>query len=465
MAPSKILLTSILTNIALTLLKVLGGLVAGSSGLVADGFHSLTDVIAMTANYFGMKISLQPANGLDAYDNYKKEILGTFIVSLALFIIGLFILVRSYVRLTTGIAHSPGLGAGLIVVVAFVITCWLYYYSRHESQQSHSPGLAVNTEQIRLNVLSTVAVLIGIGGGCFDMSWLDAVAAVVVALIIFYASVRIILAFLAEIEQARLTKKQVDEIAALVSETDADARIVRLKTMAIRKKTWLLLELADYPKRPVTPAAMERVKRALLANLLYLDNVIVGAGSLPDASEPHIEIEDFGRELTAARNFLTLGLVIVLGLAASASAFGVPVFSRECHVLLPAAVADVNGGVSRQLGRAPYFYIYRIDREAGRFIANPLAAAPADIDRSAAKLFIDYSVEAVIARNVGPYIFRALKEADIALYEAAPNLTIAQQIEQIRKGDLEMLAEPNVGVRFGLKNLRLLSPWYNWQTR
>ena len=116
--PTRILLISIATNIALTLLKVIGGLLAGSTGLVADGFHSLTDVIAMTINYFGMRISLKPADGLEAYDNYKREIVGTFVVSFALFLVGLFILVRSYIKLIAGIAHSPGLGAGLIVVVA-----------------------------------------------------------------------------------------------------------------------------------------------------------------------------------------------------------------------------------------------------------------------------------------------------------------------------------------------------------
>ena len=42
--PTKILLVSIVTNVVLTVLKIAGGLLAGSTGLVADGFHSLDQV-------------------------------------------------------------------------------------------------------------------------------------------------------------------------------------------------------------------------------------------------------------------------------------------------------------------------------------------------------------------------------------------------------------------------------------
>ena len=52
--PTRILLTSIVVNAALTVLKVAGGALTGSAGLVADGFHSLADVISMTVNYFGV---------------------------------------------------------------------------------------------------------------------------------------------------------------------------------------------------------------------------------------------------------------------------------------------------------------------------------------------------------------------------------------------------------------------------
>ena len=465
MVPTRVLLISVITNIALTLLKVIGGLLAGSAGLVADGFHSLTDVIAMMANYFGIRISLQPANGLEAYDNYKKEIMGTFVVSFVLFVVGLFILVRSYLKLITGVAHSPGLGAGLIVIVAFVITCWLYSYSNAESTNSDSPGLAINTEQIKLNLLSTVAVLIGIVGSCFDMNYLDAVAAIFVALIILYSSVGIIFKFIREVEQARLSPTQINEITSLVAQTDEQARVARLKTMAIRKKIWLLLELADSPDAPLTAGLIGRMKANLLSNLLYLDNVIIGLVPPREADTLKVEIEDFGRELGVARNYLTLACGVALILVVSASAFGMSLLSREYHVLLPAEVADVSSGVPAQFGRARYFYVYRVDKTRGRFIENRLAFSPYEIDRRVAKLFKDYSVEAIVTRNVGPHLFEELNRAGISMYRAEPNVSIRGQIERFRQEKLNKLAKPNVDVKFGLKNLRLLSPWYNWQPR
>jgi len=463
--PTRILLTSIVTNVALTLLKCVGGVLTGSAGLVADGFHSLTDVISMTVNYLGIKASSRPADGLQAYNNYRKEIIGALAVAVGLFFVGLLILVRSCLKLAVGVSHSPGLGAVLIVVVSYIITHGLYSYSKKESDQSDSPGLAVNTEQIRLNVLSTVAVLIGIAGSCFGMNRLDAVAALFVSLIIIYSSADIVRRITQESEKARLNKKQVDRIQSAVAEAGSAARISRIKTMMVRGKTWLFLELLAPLRGSLDADGMTQLKHNMLSNLPHLDNVIIGATPPRKAKSMRVEIEDFGRELEAARN----GLVVILGVAiilvASASALGVRLFPREYSVLLPADEANAEAWVSPLLGRARYFYIYRTDSDQGRFVSNPLFGAGSDIDHQAARLFQKYCVEAVVARNVGPYMFESLRSAGVAIYQAEPNPTIRREIEQFEHGRLRRLTRPNVGVRFGLRNLKLLSPWYNWQEK
>jgi cation diffusion facilitator family transporter len=460
---TRILITSIVANVALTLLKIVGGLVSGSAGLVADGFHSLTDVISMVVNFFGIRISESPAVGLEAYDNYRKEILGTLAVSFALFAVGLFILVRSYLNLTTGIAHSPGLGASLIVIVAFLITWRLYAYSKNESGKSDSPGLAVNTEQIKLNVLSTAAVLVGIIGSCFDMNYLDAVAAMFVALIIIYSSISIVVRFRNEIEGARLTREQVDQIKRLVAELDTGARVARIKTMVIRKKIWLFLELAGLPAK--TPGAdfAQDLKRNLLAGAPYLDDVIIGATPWRRVETMRVEIEDFALELAALRNTLGLVFIVAIVSVASAAAFGVSFASKEYTVLIPADSPDVSAQVSPLLGRARYFYVYRVDRKKGRFLENRLAQAPAEIDHHIARMFKSYCIEAVVTRKIGPLIFEHLNSAGIGIYRAEPGLSIARQIERFEQERRTRLSKPNAEVKFGLRNMKLLSPWYNWQ--
>ena len=112
-----------------------------------------------------------------------------------------------------------------------------------------------------------MAVLIGIAGGCFNMNYLDAVAAIFVSVIILYSSVDIILKFLRELEQARLRPAQVNEITSLAAEACGSAHVARIKTMVIRKKIWLLLELADSPDAPVSAEARVRIRTHLLSNL------------------------------------------------------------------------------------------------------------------------------------------------------------------------------------------------------
>jgi predicted Fe-Mo cluster-binding NifX family protein len=196
-----------------------------------------------------------------------------------------------------------------------------------------------------------------------------------------------------------------------------------------------------------------------------LDNVIIGVVQLRKDNALKVEIEDFGRELGAAKNYLSFAFALSLIFVVCASAFGTSLMSRQYHVLIPANVPDAGGGVSAELGRSPYFYLYRVDKEKGQFLPNRLAFVRAEIDRDVARLFRNYSVEAIITRNIGPHLFEELNSAGVLIYRAEPKAPIHQQIERFRQGDLEQMTRPNVDVQFGLRNFRLLSPWYNWQRR
>ena len=132
-------------------------------------------------------------------------------------------------------------------------------------------------------------------------------------------------------------------------------------------------------------------------------------------------------------------------------------------MLIPADFNDVKSGVSAKLGRAPYFYLYRMDKEKGQFIDNRLAFSPYEVDLQAAKFFNDYCVDAIITQNIGPILFDRTTQLGISVYHSEPNQSIQQQIEQFRRGRLKIMRRPNVNVRFGLDNMRLLRPWSNWQ--
>jgi cation diffusion facilitator family transporter len=461
--PQRVLFISTATNVFLTLLKVGGGMLTGSSGLLADGFHSLTDVIAMTVNYFGVRTSLRPANGLEAYDNYRKEITGIFIVSLILFVIGSGILVQNFIKLVAGISHAPGLAAGLIIFVAFAITCRLYSYTKREMKQFDSPGMTVNTEQIRLNILSTVAVFVGILGSLIGMKYLDAVAAIVVAIIIIYSAIDIIRKFHQETRAAQLTKAQIRAIKEQVARTDERLQVVRIKSMPIRKKVWVLLELARTTKSSPSVEMILTLKTNLLSELLSVDNVIIDLARGEAGQAAKIEVEDFRLELGWARNLLAVVLGMTFAVVMTFSAFGLSLYAREYTILIPADTRSLEGQVSRQLGRAPYFYIYRTDRKKGMFISNRLAVADPDIDHKTAKLFRDYCIEAVIVSNIGPYLFEHLQANGTALYEAEAGSSLARQLALYKESRLPTMTAPNVNVQFGLENYRFLEPWYDWR--
>lgn len=66
---------SLISNFALTALKITFGLLFNSPVLIADGFHNAGDVIGSTAAFGAMRISSQPADEDHPYGHGKAEVI------------------------------------------------------------------------------------------------------------------------------------------------------------------------------------------------------------------------------------------------------------------------------------------------------------------------------------------------------------------------------------------------------
>ncbi|GKW49298.1 cation diffusion facilitator family transporter [Halomonas sp. NCCP-2165] len=169
----------------LGLFKVMVGTLVGSAALVADGIHSFsdlgTDAFVLAATHFGH----QAPDRNHPYGHGRIETLATlWLGSVLLFVAG-GIAWASVMRLSTGEPiPTPGLWAILLAVVALAIKEWLYHYTLRTARRIGSKLLEANAWHSRSDALSTVVVLVGLVGAQFGHGWLDAVAAVLVALLV-----------------------------------------------------------------------------------------------------------------------------------------------------------------------------------------------------------------------------------------------------------------------------------------
>ena len=158
----KIAILSILVNIILAGGKIIIGFVSSSSAVVADGFHSLTDIFSSCIGYFGIKISQKPVDQKHPYGYYKIEVLSGVVITLLLFITGLGIIYDAYKNFLQPENVKVGfLATGVMIfsiIINFITSKIKIYYGKKEN----SITLLSDGTHDKLDVLVSIVVLIGL---------------------------------------------------------------------------------------------------------------------------------------------------------------------------------------------------------------------------------------------------------------------------------------------------------------
>ncbi|GAY78887.1 cobalt-zinc-cadmium resistance protein [Sporolactobacillus inulinus] len=186
---------SLVSNLLLTLLKLIFGLVFHSTALVADGVHNGGDVIASVATIGSMKLSNHPADREHPYGHGKAEDLSTAFISIILIAAALFLTFEAIKAL-----FAPALPISVWAFGAALVSAlskWLLYrYTNKAAVRYHSKSLRATASDHLADIYASFAAAIGLG-----ISWIgsilhipythygDPLAGIVVSLLIFRIAV------------------------------------------------------------------------------------------------------------------------------------------------------------------------------------------------------------------------------------------------------------------------------------
>jgi len=92
---TRIMMISMFTNIFLSLFKIVTGIIGTSSALIADGMHSLSDLITDICAIIGSNLSKKPADFKHPYGHGKLEYVTSIIISVIILILGFTIIYNS----------------------------------------------------------------------------------------------------------------------------------------------------------------------------------------------------------------------------------------------------------------------------------------------------------------------------------------------------------------------------------
>ncbi|NLU13074.1 MAG: cation transporter [Gammaproteobacteria bacterium] len=172
-------------NLVLTVVKVIFGIVGQSHALIADGVHSLADLSTDLMVWFAAKYSNQPADKEHPYGHARIETAFTVGLGAVVIVTAAGIIFDSAQRLLNPeTLLQPTPIVLLIAVISILANEGLYQYTIGAAKQFNSGLLKANAWHHRSDAMSSIVVLVGVAGSLMGLPYLDAFAAVGVALMI-----------------------------------------------------------------------------------------------------------------------------------------------------------------------------------------------------------------------------------------------------------------------------------------
>lgn len=224
-------------NIALTVCKIIAGVVGRSSAMIADGVHSLSDLLSDIVVLVFTHISSKGKDRDHSFGHGKFETLATLIVSVILVVVGAN-LMSSGVRSIMGVINGetipkPGYIALIAAVVSIFFKEILYHATVRVGRKTDSPVVVANAWHHRSDAFSSIGSLVGIGGAILlGDRWtiLDPLASCIISIAIMVVAVKMAMPSLAELLETSLPEDIENEIKETASSVEGVKDIHELKT-------------------------------------------------------------------------------------------------------------------------------------------------------------------------------------------------------------------------------------------
>ncbi len=193
-------LSSVVAAVGLTTFKIVVGISTGSLGILAEAAHSGLDLLAALMTFLAVRLSGKPADDQHLYGHGKIENLSALFETLLLLVTCVWIIYEAVQRLffrhvEIEVTFWAFLVMAVSIIVDFTRSRVLYRAARkHNSQALEADALHFSTDIWSSSVV--ILGLIGVKVAELRPQWgflrqADAIAALVVAMIVIYVSLQL----------------------------------------------------------------------------------------------------------------------------------------------------------------------------------------------------------------------------------------------------------------------------------
>lgn len=155
---TKVLLVSSITNIFLSIIKILFGFIGKCNALIADGIHSLSDLSTDFVAIFGNHLSLKPADKKHPFGHGKTEYITSVIIGIVIILLGLSLIYNIFNKEIT----IPNLLMILVSLFTIISKYILSSYIYKKGIEYSNNILIASGKESKADVYSSIFVLISI---------------------------------------------------------------------------------------------------------------------------------------------------------------------------------------------------------------------------------------------------------------------------------------------------------------
>lgn len=188
---NKVSMITIIGNVALSVIKLIAGIIAHSNAMISDAVHSASDVFSTIVVMIGIKLASKKSDKEHPYGHERLECVAAIVLAIVLFITGLGIGMEALKNIVSGDYDNlmiPGILALIAAILSIVTKEGMYWYTRYYAKKIDSSALMADAWHHRSDAFSSIGALIGIGGARLGFPIMDSIASLVIFVFIVKAA-------------------------------------------------------------------------------------------------------------------------------------------------------------------------------------------------------------------------------------------------------------------------------------
>ncbi|MGN0489281.1 MAG: cation diffusion facilitator family transporter [Ruminococcus sp.] len=237
---------TIIGNLLLCIFKFLCGIIGCSQAMVSDAIHSASDIFSTIIVIVGVKISHKESDDDHRYGHERYECLAAIILAVILGFTSLYI---GYSGITTVISgdyekiKAPTVLALIAAIISIIVKELMYHYTMHAAKKINSDSLKADAWHHRSDAISSIGSLIGIGGAMLGFLFMDALASIIICIVILKAAVDIIKDAMDKLVDKSCDRETIEQLIDIAKNTDGVIDIDDIKTRLFGNKIYVDIEI------------------------------------------------------------------------------------------------------------------------------------------------------------------------------------------------------------------------------